>query len=67
MIKYILAIFCVVLILTLVVGGAWRGRDFVFSKATGLPIAENDIKIDRSVRMRTPDGVILAADLYRPK
>ncbi len=67
MIKYILATIGIVLVVVLLIGGTWRGRDFVFSKATGLPVAENDITIDRSVRMKTPDGIVLVADLFRPK
>ena len=66
MIKILISVIGIFLVLILLASSSWRIRDFVFSKAMGLPIAENDIRIDRALRMKTPDGVLLIADLYRP-
>ncbi|MEM1047795.1 MAG: CocE/NonD family hydrolase [Pseudomonadota bacterium] len=57
----------VIIVATAAAFSHWRVRDFLMSKAISVPLAENAITIDRGLRMTTPDGVTLVADLYRPR
>ena len=57
---------CLSLVLIALATSNWRIRSRVYSRLAKLPKAENDIRVEKLVRIPTPDGIMLAGDLYRP-
>ncbi|MEM8618949.1 MAG: CocE/NonD family hydrolase [Actinomycetota bacterium] len=43
-----------------------RLREILYAKAARLPVAENDITVERGLSFETTDGITLVSDLYRP-
>ncbi|MEM7799114.1 MAG: CocE/NonD family hydrolase [Chloroflexota bacterium] len=50
-----------------IAASSWRVRAWVISKIFNLPPVENDMQVERGLKMTTADGVTLVGDLYRPK
>jgi len=67
MIQNIFIVFSILIVIFVIAASNWRVRDFVFSNTIDLPLAENDIRIERSLDMTTSDGITLVGDLYQPK
>ncbi|MEM8863454.1 MAG: CocE/NonD family hydrolase, partial [Chloroflexota bacterium] len=49
------------------IASSWRVRSWIISKVLKLPAVENDISIERGLKITTKDGVNLVGDLYQPK
>ncbi len=67
MVKIVMLGIIVLLVIVFFLMSNWRFRSAVGSKLSKMPAAENDIQVQQGVRITTPDGIVLGADLYRPK
>lgn len=61
-----IAVFAIALVLAAVLGH-WRGRSLIFSAIFDLPIANYGVEIDTDIAVEMHDGIVLYADIYRPR